>query len=482
MTTSATHQPVDLVEETPYRWRIEQRGAMRVPGVVFASEALLPDLQGDRALEQVANVATLPGIVSASYAMPDVHWGYGFPIGGVAATDVAARGVVSPGGVGFDISCGVRLLVSTLAEHDLPRRRERLMDALDSATPRGLGRGGVWRLSGRGELDRLLVAGSRYAVERGHGVPADLTRCEDGGAVEDAEPREVSARAEERGFAQVGSLGSGNHFLEVQVVDRVYDERLAAGFGLARGQVCVMIHCGSRGLGHQICTDHVQRMLPAMAHYGINVPDPQLACAPVESPEGRSYLGAMAAAANFGRANRQLLTEAARRAFRSVYRGAELDLLYDVSHNLAKLEWHVVDGRRRQLCVHRKGATLALPPGDPALPADLAPYGQPVLVPGSMGTASYVLAGVPEGGAFRSACHGAGRVLSRHAAVKRVRGEALRRDLEAAGIAVRASSWRGLAEEAPFAYKDVDEVVTVCEQAGLARRVVRLRPVGVVKG
>jgi tRNA-splicing ligase RtcB len=482
MTTSALRPPAELVEETPYRWRIDRHAPMRVPGVVFASSALLPALQGDRALEQVVNVATLPGIVAASFAMPDVHWGYGFPIGGVAATDVAARGVVSPGGVGFDISCGVRLLLSTLTEDDLPHRRERLMDALDHATPRGLGRGGVWRLGGRGELDKLLVAGSRYAVERGHGVPADLDRCEDGGAMDDADPRQVSARAVERGYTQVGSLGSGNHFLELQVVDRIYDAEIAAGYGLATGRVCVMIHCGSRGLGHQICTDHVQHMLPAMPRYGITVPDPQLACAPVESPEGRHYLGAMAAAANFGRANRQLLTEAARRAFAAVCRGAELDLLYDVSHNLAKLEWHPVRGHQRQLCVHRKGATLALPPGHPALPPDLAPYGQPVLVPGSMGTASYVLAGVPGGDAFHSACHGAGRVLSRHAATRQVRGDALRRELEAAGIAVRASSMRGLAEEAPLAYKDVDEVVNVCERAGLARRAVRLRPVGVVKG
>jgi tRNA-splicing ligase RtcB len=397
--------------------------------------------------------------------------------------DPAAGGVVSPGGVGFDISCGVRLLASTLAVDDLLPRRERLLDALGEATPRGLGRGGVWRPAGRKDLDRLLVDGSRYAVERGHGVAADLERCEDGGAVDDADPGQVGARAVERGQGQLGSLGSGNHFLEVQVVEQVYDLVLARGFGLTPGQVCVMIHCGSRGLGHQICTDHVQRMLTAMPRYGISVPDPQLACAPIDSPEGRGYLGAMAAAANFGRANRQLLTDATRRAFATVFgRRVWLELVYDVSHNLAKLEPHTVDGEQRLLCVHRKGATRALPPGHPALPADLAEHGQPVLVPGSMGTASWVLAGAPEGGAFHSACHGAGRVLSRHAAARQVRGETLRRELEATGVAVRASSLRGLAEEAPFAYKDVDEVVTVCVQAGLARRVARLRPVGVVKG
>jgi tRNA-splicing ligase RtcB len=471
-----------LHEETPYRWRIDPHGAMRVPGIVFASRALLPEVHGDRSLQQVANVATLPGIVTASYAMPDVHWGYGFPIGGVAATDVRAGGVVSPGGVGFDISCGVRLLVSSVTAAELAPRLERLMDTLDRAVPRGLGRGGVWQLSGTGELTRLLAEGSRYAVAQGHGVRRDLDRCEDGGAVADADPSKVSRRAMERGLHQVGSLGSGNHFLEVQVVDTLYDPDAAAGFGLSLGQVCVMIHCGSRGLGHQICSDHVHAMLAAMPAYGITVPDPQLACAPVDSPEGRAYLGAMAAAANFGRANRQLLTEATRGAFSAVLGTSPLDLLYDVSHNLAKLERHTVDGADRTLCVHRKGATRALPPGHPGLPADLARYGQPVLVPGSMGTASHILAGIPDGGAFHSTCHGAGRVMSRHAATRRIQGSQLRARLEGAGVAVRASSMRGLAEEAPFSYKDVDAVVETCEQAGLARRVARLRPIGVVKG
>lgn len=412
--------PPALTREGPYRWRIERYGEMRVPGIVFASPELLPAATGDRSLEQVANVATLPGIVTASFAMPDVHAGYGFPIGGVAATDVEGGGVVSPGGVGFDISCGVRLLVSDLGVDAVRSRREPLMDRLAAAVPRGLG--------------------------------------------------------------QVGSLGSGNHFLEVQVVERLFDEAVAGGFGLSEGQVTVMIHCGSRGLGHQICSDHVHRMLDAMAGYGIRVPDQQLACAPVDSPEGRGYLGAMAAAANFGRANRQLLTVATRDAFARVFGGCRLDLLYDVSHNLAKLEWHPVDAELRLLCVHRKGATRALPAGHPDLPADLAPYGQPVLVPGSMGTASYVLTADAANPAFASACHGAGRAMSRHAATRRIRGSALRDELERSGIAVRGSSMRGLAEEAPFAYKDVDEVVATCEHAGLARRVARLRPLGVVKG
>ncbi|MBI4729038.1 MAG: RtcB family protein [Acidobacteria bacterium] len=473
---------MDLIEETAYRWRIQPSGAMRVPGIVFATRALIPEVAAEQSLEQVANVATLPGIVEASYAMPDVHWGYGFPIGGVAATDVARGGVVSPGGVGFDISCGVRLLVSGLDRARVAPSLGALMDALDVAIPRGLGRGGVWRLPGERELIQVLLGGSRFAVERGFGVERDLARCEDGGALPGADPAQVSDRARERGLAQVGSLGSGNHFLEVQVVESVYDERAAQAFGLSPERVCVMIHCGSRGLGHQVCSDHVRAMQQATGRYGIEVPDRQLACVPADSPEGRAYLGAMAAAANYGRANRQLLAEAARDAFAKALGTRELDLLYDVSHNLAKLEPHEVDGESRILCVHRKGATRAFPPHHPELPPEFAAAGQPVLIPGSMGTASYVLAGVEDGGAFHSTCHGAGRAMSRHAAARRIRGSALRADLERAGISVRARSERELAEEAPFAYKDVDEVVAVCERAGLCRRVARLRPLGVVKG
>jgi tRNA-splicing ligase RtcB len=472
---------VDLVPDGPCRWLIERHGAMRVPGVVFASEPLLPTDPGDQALQQVINVAGLPGIVEASYAMPDVHWGYGFPIGGVAATDTAAGGVVSPGGVGFDISCGVRLLTSDVDREDVGARLGRVMDALAATIPRGMGRGAVLRLGRADELHPFLLDGSVAAVQRGYGVPDDLTFCEDGGAVAGANPAAVSARAIERGLGQLGSLGSGNHFLEVQGVDAVLDRPIADAFGLRPGQVCVMIHCGSRGLGHQICSDHVRTMLSAMAGQGITVPDPQLACTLVDSPEGRAYLGAMAAAANYGRANRQLLSYAARRAFATAGLG-ELRLLYDVSHNLAKLETHPVDGTSRTLCVHRKGATRAFPPGHPELPDPLRAAGQPVLVPGSMGTASYVLVGVAGAPAFHSACHGAGRVLSRHAAARRVRGSELRRELEVAGITVRGASARGLAEEAPLSYKDVDEVVRACREAGLATPVARLVPLGVVKG
>ncbi|RKR92023.1 tRNA-splicing ligase RtcB [Micromonospora pisi] len=472
---------MELVEESPYRFRIDQRDPMRVPGVVFASRALLPDIAGDRSLEQVANVATLPGIVEASYAMPDVHWGYGFPIGGVAATDVGADGVVSPGGVGFDISCGVRLLTADLDRTALPALLTGLMDGLDHAIPRGMSKGAVWQLDGRAQLDEVMRGGSRYAVERGHGVERDLYRCEDYGAVTDADPGQVSERAVQRGQGQVGSLGSGNHFLEVQAVDEVYDEPVATAFGLRAGQVCVMIHSGSRGLGHQICTDHVRVMERSMTRYGIEIPDRQLACSPVSSPEGRAYLGAMAAAANYARANRQLLTEATRRVFEQVA-GSGLDLVYDVSHNLAKIETHGYDGTQRRLCVHRKGATRALPPGHPDLPADLIEVGQPVLIPGSMGTASYVLTGAAGGPAFASTCHGAGRVRSRKQATRAVHGQDVRSQLEARNIAVRGASRRGLAEEMPEAYKDVSAVVESAERAGLCRPVARLLPLGVVKG
>ncbi|MGW0707399.1 RtcB family protein [Streptomyces sp. NPDC002643] len=470
---------MELVEERPHRFRIEPRGQMRVPGVVFASRSLLRD--AEHSLEQVANVATLPGIVDASYAMPDIHWGYGFPIGGVAATAVDDGGVVSPGGVGFDISCGVRLLVADTDRRTLQPALPTIMDGLDRSIPRGAGPGGVWKPTGPGQLERILRGGSRYAVREGYGEERDLWRCEDGGAVADADVTEVSQRARERGLAQVGSLGSANHFLEVQRVDEVYDDTAAAAFGLAVDQVGVMIHCGSRGLGHQICTDHVRAMDRAMSRYGITVPDRQLACTPVDSPEGRAYLGAMAAAANYGRANRQLLSDAARRVFRRAT-GTRLSLVYDVSHNLAKIETHTVAGARRRLCVHRKGATRAFPPGHPDLPDDLREVGQPVLIPGTMGTASYVLVGVVGGDAFFSTCHGAGRVMSRHRAARATGGQELRDRLETEGVAVRPRSLRALAEEAPEAYKDVGEVVAASEAAGLCRPVARLVPLGVVKG
>jgi tRNA-splicing ligase RtcB (3'-phosphate/5'-hydroxy nucleic acid ligase) len=470
-----------IIEETPYRFRIEQEGAMRVPGIVFASKSLLPDEHGDMALQQVVNVATLPGIVGASFAMPDVHWGYGFPIGGVAATDINADGVVSPGGVGFDISCGVRLLVSDIDRDRLQPEIRAVMDHLDVAIPRGVGTKGVWRLPNRGVLEQVLTGGARFAVEQGHGIARDLERCEDGGVLEGAEAAAVSDRAIERGLGQIGSLGSGNHFLEVQAVDRIYDTAAATQMGLSEGTVCVMIHTGSRGLGHQICTDHVRRMENAMSRYDIRVPDRQLACVPVSSREGQAYMAAMAAAANYGRANRQLLTDATRRVFEE-QTGTSLDLLYDVSHNLAKIEDHPVDRQTRTVCVHRKGATRSLPPHHRDVPDELAAVGQPVLIPGTMGTASYVLVGVPDNPAFFSTAHGAGRVQSRHQAARHTSADALSRGLEEAGILVRGKSRRGLAEEKPEAYKDIDAVIETSDRAGLARKVARLIPLGVVKG
>lgn len=462
------------------RYELPARGGMRVPGVVFASEALLGD-DPAATLVQVANVATLPGIVEASYAMPDLHHGYGFCIGGVAAFDVAGGGVVSPGGVGFDISCGVRLLAAPAAAGEVAGARfDALMDHLDRGVPRGAGPGGLLAL-GRDELRRVLVDGAVFVVGQGYGTDGDLEATEDQGRLGGADPEQVSDNAIKRGLAQLGSLGGGNHFLEVQVVSEVVDAPAAAAFGLAEGQLTVMIHCGSRGLGHQVCTDHVRALQRAMDRYGISVGDRQLACAPVRSPEGAAYLAAMAAAANYARANRQVLGEAAREAFAAALGSDGLRLVYDVSHNMAKMERHPVGGRERELCVHRKGATRALPPGHADLPAAYRDAGQPVLVPGSMGTASWVLAGVG-GRAFASTCHGAGRARSRTGARKAFRGDRLVADLAERGIAVRALSDAGVAEEAPDAYKDVDEVVRVCEEAGLSRRVARLRPLGVVKG
>lgn len=473
---------VRLVPETPYRYRIDPEGGMRVPGLVFSSERLLAGIEDDESLTQVANVAHLPGIVTASFAMPDMHWGYGFPIGGVAATDVDAGGVISPGGVGFDISCGVRLHTAPMTREELGGDLEGIMDILDTSIPRGLGKGAVWDLRQERRFERVLTEGVRYAVGEGFGTERDLDRIEDRGALQTADLAHVSRRARERGIDQVGSLGSGNHFLEVQYVDAVYDRAVASGFGLEEGQVCVMIHTGSRGLGHQVCQDHVRGMTRAMKDLGLVVPDKQLSCVPVATDAGRAYLGAMGASANFGRVNRQLLGEAVRDAFGEVTGHRELPLTYDVSHNLAKLEDHHIGGHRRKVCVHRKGATLALPAGHPDLPEELRPHGQPVLIPGSMGTSSFVLVGVEDNPAFHSTAHGAGRTMSRKQAKRRRRGHEVRTDLEGRGIAVRPGSQRDLPEEADYAYKDVEAVVESCEGAGLSRRVARLRPLGVVKG
>ena len=460
-------------------WEIPRQGGMLVPGRIFASDALMESVLRDRATDQVANVAHLPGIVDSSLAMPDIHWGYGFPIGGVAATAVE-DGVVSPGGVGFDICCGVRLIASRFTEADFNARRDDIMSQLDRRIPRGIGKGAIAPAS---LVPDVLHTGAAAALEGGYGWDGDLDRCEERGTSQGADRSAISAKAITRGKRQ---LGSGNHFLEVQVVDEVLDDAAARAFGLVSGMVVVMIHCGSRGLGHQTCTDQLQVMGDAMHRYGIEVPDRQLACVPVRSPEGEEYLGAMAAAANFGWANRHILAHEARAAFAAAFElspeATGMDLVFDVAHNLAKIESHQVNGREMSLCVHRKGATRAFGPGHPDLPPDLQSSGQPVFVPGSMGTASWVLKGQKDNPAFGSAAHGAGRLMSRKKAKGRASGQEVRRQLEQEGISVRPGSVKLLSEEAPYAYKDVDEVADVCDRANLAAKVARLRPLGVVKG
>jgi len=459
---------------------------MRVEGIIFADARLIAPLRTDPALDQVANVATLPGIVGASLAMPDIHWGYGFPVGGVAAMR-ADHGVVSPGGIGFDINCGVRLMRSNLVAGEIRPRLEHLADALFAAVPSGVGARTGQRLARR-DLDEVMGKGARWAVERGFGWSNDLDRTEERGEMVGAGSADVSQRAHERGADQLGTLGSGNHFMEVQVVDRVLEPAAASALGLEAGAVTVMIHCGSRGLGHQVCTDHLASMDTAAARAGIILPDRQLACAPLGSPEASAYLSAMAAAANFAWANRQLIGEAVRAAFGQVFgMSAErlgLELVYDVSHNIAKIEQHRVAGQLVSLCVHRKGATRAFPPGHPDVPAEYRAVGQPVLIPGDMGRCSYVAVGAPGAMelAFGSSCHGAGRSLSRHAAVRLMQGIDVARQLGARGIVVRAERRDLLAEEAPPAYKDVEAVVGVSANAGLIRPVARLRPLIVVKG
>jgi tRNA-splicing ligase RtcB len=463
-------EPPVRIDETLWEIPASARDDMRVPARVFADDELLQAILTDRSLEQLQNVATLPGIVEAAIAMPDIHQGYGFPVGGLAAT-APPDGVVSPGGVGYDINCGVRLLAAPFGHEGLDdRARGALVRAIARHVPTGAGKGGPLRLRGS-DLDAVLEQGPRWLVEhRGVGTPDDVRATESEGCLEGADPERVSERARERGADQLGTVGSGNHFIELQRVEDVPDPETAAEFGLRAGQVTVLIHSGSRGLGHQVCTDYVRAMDRSLERHGITLPDRQLSCAPLDSDEGRAYLGAMAAAANFAWANRHAIAAGVRRAIAEIMgedAAAGTRQVYDVAHNVAKLEEH--GGRR--VCVHRKGATRAFP-------------GQAVFIPGSMGTASYVLAG-REGSmerSFGTVCHGAGRKLSRTAAKKQVQGAALRRELEAQGIAVAAASSRGLAEEAPLAYKDVDAVVRVVEKAGLAGRVARLRPIGVVKG
>jgi len=472
----------DFLYEIP----TSHRPDMRVPARFYADDRLLESVTGDRSLEQLVNTATLPGVVRHVLAMPDMHQGYGFPIGGVVATELP-HGVISPGGVGYDINCGVRLLASPLEADAVRPHLDHLATVLYANCPSGVGQGGPVKLK-PGELDDVMEKGARWALKRGFATEADLDRTEEGGCLAGADAGKVSARARDRGRGQVGTLGAGNHFIEVDVVDRVQDETAARRLGLFPGQVVVQIHCGSRGLGHQVCTDYVNLFQKAVRQYGLTLPDRELVCAPVGSPEGRDYLAAMQAAANYAFANRQVLAFHIRRSFEQVLAGRvknhHLFQVYDIAHNMAKIESHSVGGRRLTLCVHRKGATRAFGPGSEVLPAAYRDIGQPVLVPGSMGTSSWVLVGT-EGAmdqTFGSTCHGAGRTMSRHQAKRSVHGAGLRAELEARGIQVRAGSLSGLAEEAPGAYKDVDRVVEVVHGAGIARRVARLTPLAVIKG
>lgn len=487
MANEGYHGPLERIDETTWKIPRDYKSGMRVNGVIYADERLMDQIRADQAPEQVANVAFLPGIQFASLAMPDIHWGYGFCIGGVAATDPQEGGVISPGGVGYDINCGVRLIRTNLHAEEIQPRLAGLMNILFQRIPAGVGKGGPYLFAGK-QMDQLLEEGCQYLKKLGLASEQDLQHTEEGGCMEGADASCVSQEAKKRGGDQCGTLGAGNHFLEVQVVDEVFHPEAARLMGLEPGGICVMIHSGSRGLGYQVCDDALKEMRQCPQKYGIHLPDRQLACAPIESPEGQRYLAAMRAAANYAWANRQLLMWQTREAFSEFFgrpwEELQMNLVYDVAHNIAKLERHVVDGKEKLVCVHRKGATRAFPAGHPEIPDRYRPIGQPVIIPGDMGRESYVLVGLPAAmeKTFGTTCHGAGRVLSRTAAVKHARGRQIDKELAAKGIIARAHSRAGLAEEHSEAYKDVSVVVDVVERAGLARKVARLRPLGVVKG
>jgi len=487
LATTAWTQILTKIDD--YRWELptSYKTGMRVPGLIYADERMLRSMEEEHAIDQVANAATLPGIVGRALAMPDIHWGYGFPVGGVAAFDVDT-GIISPGAVGYDINCGVRLIRTHLTENDVRPNLEQLVDVLFHAVPSGVGVGGRVKVDMR-EIDDVLTRGARWAVAKGYGVARDLEVTEAGGALSQAAPEDVSPDAKQRGRGQIGTLGSGNHFLEVQVVEQVFDAAAADAMGIAEvGQVVVFIHSGSRGLGHQVCTDYLRVCERAEKTYGIHLVDRQLACVPLKSDEGQRYFGAMCAAANFAWANRQVMTHWVREALEHVFkRGWEqlgAELVYDVAHNIGKIEEYDVDQRRRRVCVHRKGATRAFPPGHPEVPERYRGVGQPVFVPGDMGRYSFVAVGA-EGAmreSFGSTCHGAGRLLGRKAAVRKLAGRDIAGEMRRAGIVVRAADRSLLSEEASVAYKDVADVVGICDHAGLCRRVARTRPIGVVKG
>jgi len=480
------HMDIQLEKLDSCRWVIPKTGQMRVPGLIFSNEYLLKDVQKDQSLVQVCNVATMPGIVGYSLAMPDMHWGYGFPIGGVAAFDIE-DGIISPGGVGYDINCGCRLMTTSLLAADITDLMHPLVSELFKNIPTGLGSRSSVRLSKK-DQDRVAVEGAAWAVKNGYGEPGDLDRTEDRGTMERADPTVVSERARKRGIDQLGTLGSGNHFLEIQVVDTIYDSQKARTFGLFKGQVTIFIHSGSRGYGHQICDDFLKEMGNKIPFDSLQLPDRQLICAPISSDLGRRYISGMACAANYAWANRQLLMHSTKEVFLRTLgitpRELNMHLLYDVCHNIAKREEHMVNNKKKTLYIHRKGATRSFPPGHPLLPEAYRSTGQPVLIPGDMGTYSYVLAGAEAAmrHSFGSSCHGAGRVLSRSKAIRMSKGRSIHRELKDKGILVQFRGKNTLKEEMPDAYKDVSQVVGVVHEAGLATKVARLRPLGVIKG
>jgi tRNA-splicing ligase RtcB len=471
-----------LIKISDYCWEIPRKGEMRVPGRIFASEKLVREMD-EKVREQIVNVAMLPGIQQASMAMPDAHWGYGFPIGGVAAFDPDEGGIISMGGVGFDISCGVRTMKTGLTRDEVMPRLQRLADLFYGRVPAGVGSEGLIKLSSS-QIDEMLLGGAEWALRKGYGLKEDLEYIEEHGRVDDADPSKVSETAKKRQYREMGTLGSGNHYLEVQVVDEIYDEQAARAMGLRKDDVVISVHCGSRGLGHQIGTDYLRALANAAQRFKLPIRDRELASAPIASPEGQAYFGAMSAGINCALANRQIITHLVREIFTDVYPEGRIKMLYDVSHNTCKVETHMIDGRKKRLFVHRKGATRAFGPGRVDLPQEYRQIGQPVLIGGTMGTSSYILVGTEEGmrQAFGSACHGAGRAMSRTQAKKQWHGRDVVKDLESQGITVRGHSYSGIAEEAPGSYKDVTEVVEAAHQADLARKVARVRPMACVKG
>jgi tRNA-splicing ligase RtcB len=466
-----------------YRWEVKKEEKMEISAIIYADEELMKSIQEDESIKQAVNVSYLPGIIKYSLAMPDIHAGYGFPIGGVAAFDIDS-GIISPGGVGYDISCGVRLLTTDIEAKDLMPRIKEVVSKLFSVIPTGVGASHAIRKLSIQEEKEVCIKGAKWAIEQGFGIPEDLTKIEEQGTFKVADPKQVSARAFERGKDQLGTLGSGNHFLEIDIIEEIYDENVAKVFGLFKGLIAILIHTGSRGFGHQVCDDYLKRLINEAKNFGIELPDKQLACAPIKSQAGQDYYSAMGCAINYALANRQIIMHLTRNAMHEIFPHAKIDLVYDVSHNIAKIETHIIDGKERKVCVHRKGATRAFPPNHTDLPEIYKSVGQPVLIPGDMGRYSFVLVGTEKAmkETFGSTCHGAGRAKSRAQAIRELRNVEISKELEEKGITVMAKDRKGLVEEAPDAYKNVENIVNIVSLAGISRKVAKLRPIGVIKG